>query len=708
MGKVISAVKESNMSSYPGYGSSPADAPLRLPEARHGREALLQNQVAVFIDFENVALWAEQEFLDFELTPLIEYLQRRGPVVIKRVYGDWSRFSHYREELMNNSVDLVQIYSVRAGKNRADIRMALDAMETAIMRPQIQTFAIVSGDSDFGPLVAKLREYGRYTLGIGPREVTHPLLIKACDEFIYLEAVLGEYIDETSLHEQSRTENDSARSLLSRSLGVHVQRGDLPVPAAKLKQTMLLMDPSFSETNFGYAQFRNWLETNLDLVDLFMRDLQLFVAPKDSIASGQPELQFPDSAAAGGNLSTSAVEPMGAGDVANRLTLRVQYKQIFNRLKMTSVDFTTRRDVLRDIYRELIEHPSTRTTDELLEALCVRYEAQGLIRSKTTLRQIWQMGFRQRAFDYGDQIASVHVPVRLAEEIDSEAAFVQRAESGFVYAVINAGLDIDCAELAAILLNDHEQLDYISGLLVELVARGLIVQQDGRYALPGHSAIPFAEEPALQPLRQDIEHVQLPDELPPTTEKARALAKTAMLQRSQDFAASARSYLIACRIQWDAIEAGEPGASQEDLRWYMASYASVRAGELSQIQREYAKSRPYYLAFFSLVQEDDPLWSRMRGLINPMLSYYWINAWRELGLSAANPNLSSTTPAEIAVRAATNQNQDLTKLWFAMTNSLAEVNPGLLRRVANQIRLNRLESPAYGQVADSIEQMLIA
>ena len=97
----------------------------------------MTNQIAVFIDFENVALWAEQEFLDVELTPLIEYLQSRGPVAIKRCYGDWSRFSRYRDELMNNAVDLIQIYSVRAGKNRADIRMALDAMETAITRPQI-------------------------------------------------------------------------------------------------------------------------------------------------------------------------------------------------------------------------------------------------------------------------------------------------------------------------------------------------------------------------------------------------------------------------------------------------------------------------------------------------------------------------------------------------------------------------------------------
>jgi hypothetical protein len=318
------------------------------------------------------------------------------------------------------------------------------------------------------------------------------------------------------------------------------------------------------------------------------------------------------------------------------------------------------------------------------------------------------MGFRQRAFDYRDQVASVHVPVWLGEEIDSEAAFVQRAESGFVYAVINAGLDIDKNELAMILLNDNEHFEYIEDLLKDLEGRGLVIEVEGRYMLPGQSSIPFRDDPAMQPLIYDIENIPIPDSVTRSFEKARSLAKTAMLQRSQDFAASARSYLMACRLQWDAMEGGEPGATLEDLRWYMASYASVKAGELSQIHRDYANSRPYYLAFFSLVQEDDPLWSRMRGLINPMLSYYWVNAWRELGLNAGNPSLNATTPAEIAVRAATHENQDLCRLWYDMTNRLAEVNPGLLRRVANQIRLNRGDSPIYAQVADTLEQMLMA
>lgn len=674
---------------------------------------IYNNQIALFIDFENVALWAEQEFLDFELTPLIEYLQSRGPLAVKRVYGDWSRFSHYREELMNNSLDLVQIYSVRAGKNRADIRMALDAFETAITRPAIQTFVIVSGDSDFGPLVSKLREYSRYTLGIGPRSVTHPLLAKACDEFIYLESVMGEqHEDPDQLHPPSGTDNETARSLLNKALNVHAQRGELPVLAAKLKQTMLLMDSAFNEANFGYSQFKKWLENNSDLISLFVKDMQLFVAPSGYTVSGDPEL-MPWEGSSPRNVDTPVQrQPISSALQAIDMSssppsLRTQYQQIFSRLKMTSVDFATRRDVLRDIYRELSERPNTRTTDDLLEELRVRYEAQGLLRSKTTLRQIWQMGFRQRAFDYNGQVASVHVPVRLAEEIDSEASLIQRSESGFVYAVINAGLEIDHKELASILLNDPDQVDYIDTLLEDLEQRGQIMSREDGYALPNHNTVPFADEPALELLCYDIANVQVPDNIIRSAEKARSLAKTAMLQRSQDFAASARSYLLACRLQWDAVEMGEPGASLEDLRWYMASYASVKAGELSQIHRDYANSRPYYLAFFYLVQEDDPLWGRMRGLINPMLSYYWVNAWRELGLTAANPNLSTTTPAEIAVGAASHDNQNLCKLWFTMTQKLADVNPGLLRRVANQIRLNGGDSPQNGQVADSIEQMLM-
>lgn len=654
----------------------------------------MSDQLAVFVDFENVALWAEREFFDFEITSLLEYLQTRGPVVVKRAYADWSRFSRYREELMKNSIDLIQIYSVRQGKNRADIRMAIDAFETALTRSQISTYVIVSGDSDFGPLVSKLREYGRYTIGVGPRSISPDLLVRSCDEFIYLEAALGE---PAVIADTSGPERDEARILLVKALQAHGQRGELPILATRLKQTMLMMDPTFNEANFGYTQFKTWLEDNRDLVKLYLRDLQLFAAPID--------------ATLGEELKMLPVEPekvkVEAAPPA-RIGAEQQYRQIFSRMKMNTTDFSTRRDVLRDIYRELVEHPGEYTTDELLEMLRERYEMQGLTRSKAMLRDILQMAFRQRAFDYHNQPVSLFTQVWLAVGIESEAEFVSRAETDFLYVVIKSGLDLDYPELACNLLNDRSQVDYVQFLLDDLKNRGLIARKGKKYVLSGQGAIPFQGDPALQILIRDIEETKIPEGLQVSSEMAHTLAKKAMVQRSQDFAASGQTYLLACRLQWDAVEKGESGATLDDLRWFMASYASAVAGKLSQVNRDYAQARPYYLAFFALVKEDDPLWSRMRGLINPMLSYYWANAARELELNVSAWNQSMSSPAQIAIYAATHPNADLRRMWQKITEELAEVNPALLHRIANQIQLNRSEDPEYLRVGEQIERILSA
>ena len=647
------------------------------------------NQLAVFIDFENLALWAEQEFFDLEITPLIEFLQTRGPAVVKRAYGDWSRFSRYRDELMNNSIDLIQIYSLRQGKNRADIRMAIDAIEVSMTRPQINTYVIVSGDSDFSPLVAKLREYGRYTLGVGPRNITHPLLVKSCDEFIYVETALGEMVE---VGEHTNIDREIARNLLIKALQVHGQRGEIPVLATRLKQTMLLMDPAFNEANFGYSQFKSWLEDSRDIVKLFVKDLQLYVAAADYSTPVDLELQ---------ERPEIRIEPVNVP----RATIDQQYKQLFSRLKMTTVDANSRRDILRDIYRELEAHPNEYTADTLVETLYDRYESLGLNRSLAMLRDVLQIASRQRAVGFSNQ-GGLHPVLRLHEEISSEADFVRWAEADFPYEVIRAGLELDLGELACTVISDRTQGDYIQNLLDELKKRGQIIRKGKRYFLAGQESSPFCNDPALQILCRDIEAVQIPENLRAGVETAHMLAKKAMVQRSQDFAASANTYLLACRLQWDAVMKGEPGATLEDLRWFMASYASATAGKLSQVNRDYAGARPYYLAFFALVQEDDPLWSQMRGLINPMLAYYWANVARELELNVSSWNISMTSPAQIAVYTANHPNPDLHRLWYKITLDLAKVNPGLLRRIQNQIMITRSEMPESIRVVEEVEAIL--
>jgi hypothetical protein len=315
--------------------------------------------------------------------------------------------------------------------------MAIDALEIAMTRPQVQIFVVVSGDSDFSPLVAKLREYGRYTLGIGPRNVTHELLVRGCDEFVYLETALGETGEEDI---QSSSEREMARNTLRKALQAHERRGEFPVLAARLKQSMLQMHPAFNEANFGHAQFKNWLEENSDLVKLYVKELQLYVTPIDYVAPGSL-----------GMTPIALPERTESVSAAMQPSLDIQYRQLFARLKMTNADFSARRDVLRDIYRELNERPGQHTTDELLDLLRDRYAEQDLMRSKPLLREILQMGYRQRAFDYGNENASLHIPVGLAKGIKSEADFVRRSESDFVYEVIRAGLEFDMGELSCII-----------------------------------------------------------------------------------------------------------------------------------------------------------------------------------------------------------------------------------------------------------------
>jgi uncharacterized LabA/DUF88 family protein len=645
----------------------------------------MSDQLALFIDFENVAIWAEEHFFDLELNRLMEYLQSRGPVVVKRAYGDWSRFPKYRDDLLDNSIDLIQLYSVRSGKNRADIRLALDAFEIATTRPQIETIVIVSGDSDFGALASKLREYGRYILGIGPRAITHALLVKSCDEFVYLETVLGQ---EPEALDTLTSERENARKLLLGALGRYGQWGELPVLATRLKDTMLSMDPTFNEVNLGYDRFRTWLEDNGDLVNLFFKGLAMYVAPVD--------FEIPHEFAV---VAKPEVPPEQKPVPAPQMDLAASYQAILT--KAVAADLETRRDVLRDVYRELSERPGEWTPNTLIDELQSRYESKGLVRSKTLLRKILQSGFYQRAYEYLGNV-SYNTLVKLAEDIDSQATFVRRVESRFLYAVIESGLETDQAELAAVLLNDRTQTGYIQELLDDLEQRGSIIQVGAQYRLPGRSENPLLDDPNLQEVIREINAVQLPEDLGRDVETAKEMAKSGMAKRSQDFVTSAQDYLIACRLLWDAYERRDPKATLDDLRRYIASYASVKAGELSQVREEYDAAQLYYLAFFSLVQEDTPLWSRMRGLINPMLHFYWRNLAREMGLELAY----TTLPARLAIQMATHPNLELQEKWQEATEKLSGINPDVLRRVANQIRLIREDSQQNAQVAEKIERIL--
>ena len=151
-----------------------------------------ERSLAIFIDFENLALGFQSRRDRFDIVRVLERLVEKGKIVAKKAYADWSRFSFYTEPLHLTAIELIEIpRRGQTGKNSADIRLCVDAMDLAYSKDHIDTFVVVSGDSDFSPLVSKLKENGKHVIGLGMQQSTSDLPRDNCDEFIYYEDLGG-------------------------------------------------------------------------------------------------------------------------------------------------------------------------------------------------------------------------------------------------------------------------------------------------------------------------------------------------------------------------------------------------------------------------------------------------------------------------------------------------------------------------------------
>ena len=152
------------------------------------------SNMAVFCDFENVALGVREAKYDkFDIGKVLERLLLKGSIVVKKAYCDWERYKEFKKEMHGASFELIEIPHLRqSGKNSADIRMVVDALDLCYTKSHVDTFVIVSGDSDFSPLVSKLRENAKVVIGVGVKKSTSDLLIANCDEFIYYDDLVRE------------------------------------------------------------------------------------------------------------------------------------------------------------------------------------------------------------------------------------------------------------------------------------------------------------------------------------------------------------------------------------------------------------------------------------------------------------------------------------------------------------------------------------
>jgi uncharacterized protein (TIGR00288 family) len=217
--------------------------------------------LAVFIDFENIGLSFNGRRDRFSIDRVLARLVEKGKIVAKKAYADWNRFSAYTAMLHEAAIELVEIpRRAMTGKNSADIRLCVDAMDLAYSKDHIDTFVIVSGDSDFSPLVSKLKELGKHVIGLGMADSTSELLRDNCDEFIYYEDLEVAAPPTGGIRPDLPENKQKAFALLLDSLLALRRENKEQLWASMVKDTMKRKKPSFNETYHGYRTFGALLE----------------------------------------------------------------------------------------------------------------------------------------------------------------------------------------------------------------------------------------------------------------------------------------------------------------------------------------------------------------------------------------------------------------------------------------------------------------
>jgi uncharacterized protein (TIGR00288 family) len=226
-----------------------------------------EERIGLFIDYENLAIGAREDLgITFDFKPIADALAERGRVVVRRAYADWISFEADRRMLTDNHVELIEIPQRRGAvrKNAADIKMAVDAIELAFEREYVTTFVVCTGDSDFTPLVTKLRELDKRVIGVGLKASTSALLPPACDEFLFYENLDGVDLpaaerrrpSEPEVTEPTPPEEVAALDSLIAGTVVGLQRSSSgQVRSSSVKRALIRKDPTFTEADYGFRTF---------------------------------------------------------------------------------------------------------------------------------------------------------------------------------------------------------------------------------------------------------------------------------------------------------------------------------------------------------------------------------------------------------------------------------------------------------------------
>ncbi|MEW5890845.1 MAG: NYN domain-containing protein [Pseudomonadota bacterium] len=240
--------------------------------------------MALFCDFENIALGVkEAKYPQFDIKKVLERLLLKGNIVVKKAYCDWERYKEFKAAMHEASFELIEIPHVRqSGKNSADIRMVVDALDLCYTKSHVETFVIISGDSDFSPLVSKLRENNKVVIGVGVKKSTSDLLIANCDEFIFYDDLVRAELAKQKTRrkaepkparaapkKEEREEKDPEEDRKQEAVDLVVETvealtaergGEEKIWGSMVKQALKRRKPGFNETYYGFRSFSKLLE----------------------------------------------------------------------------------------------------------------------------------------------------------------------------------------------------------------------------------------------------------------------------------------------------------------------------------------------------------------------------------------------------------------------------------------------------------------
>jgi uncharacterized protein (TIGR00288 family) len=234
--------------------------------------------MALFCDFENVALGVrDAKLAKFDITKVLERLLLKGSIVVKKAYCDWERYKDFKADMHEASFELIEIPHVRmSGKNSADIRMVVDALDLCYTKSHVDTFVIISGDSDFSPLVSKLRENNKTVIGVGVKNSSSDLLVANCDEFIFYDDLVREKPSRRPLRKKPQSKptsaegapkngedkTDEAMDLVMQTVEALIaERGaEEKLWGSMVKQALKRRNPGFNESYYGFSSFSKLLD----------------------------------------------------------------------------------------------------------------------------------------------------------------------------------------------------------------------------------------------------------------------------------------------------------------------------------------------------------------------------------------------------------------------------------------------------------------